>query len=98
MKLTTIAALSLPLVITACASIDSGSITHPRGSAGYSGERQAFVAMGRELWNDTSLGKSGLACGNCHVGGAQFRNTFEQAYPHSVDDLDCQIEITNDIA
>ena len=40
---------------------------------------------GEQLWNDRSLGKSGLACANCHVNDYTLMNpTFKAAYPHRV--------------
>lgn len=76
--------LLISFLLSACASVDPASVTRPAGSVEYSGDRQALVERGRELWNDPSLGNSGLACQSCHVGGAQFRDTFNQPYPHPV--------------
>jgi len=43
------------------------------------------VAQGEKLWNDKSLGKSGLACASCHVGNySQMNPSFAQPYPHRV--------------
>ena len=84
MKIRFFAVVALALFVTACASIDPTTISRPAGSAEYTGNRQALVERGRELWNDPSIGTSGLACQSCHVGNAQFRNTFDQSYPHPV--------------
>jgi len=54
-----------------------------RGSKELSG--QADVALGSKLWNDRTLGKTGLACSSCHVGQYALMNaTFKQPYPHRV--------------
>jgi cytochrome c len=46
---------------------------------------EALVAKGEALWNDASLGKTGLACGACHAGGyAQMNPTFAKPFPHRV--------------
>jgi hypothetical protein len=42
-------------------------------------------AFGRKLWNDRTLGKSGLACSNCHIDQyAQMQPSFAKPYPHRV--------------
>ena len=50
----------------------------------YSGDRSDLLAYGEQLWNDSSIGNSGLACGTCHAGGAAFNESFKQPYPHLV--------------
>jgi len=46
---------------------------------------RADTALGEKLWNDRTLGKSGLACANCHIGNyAQMQPSFQKAYPHRV--------------
>ncbi|MDT8398563.1 MAG: hypothetical protein RQ899_08120 [Pseudomonadales bacterium] len=75
---------SLTLVLVGCASVDPGQVVRPSGTTPYSGNRQALVERGRALWTDASIGSSGLACQSCHVNGAQFKDTFKQAYPHQV--------------
>lgn len=43
------------------------------------------LALGKKLWNDRFLGKSGLACANCHIDNySQMTPTFKQPYPHQV--------------
>lgn len=54
-----------------------------QGSKPLSGK--ADVALGSRLWNDRTLGKTGLACSSCHVGSYALMNpTFKQPYPHRV--------------
>jgi len=44
-----------------------------------------LIERGEELWNDASLGKSGLSCASCHVGQyAQMNASFAAPYPHAV--------------
>ncbi len=46
---------------------------------------QADPKLGEALWNDRSLGKSGLACSSCHIDHyAQMNPTFAKPYPHRV--------------
>jgi cytochrome c len=40
--------------------------------------------MGERLWNDRSLGTSGLSCQTCHLNHANFNPSFAKAYPHPV--------------
>ncbi len=42
------------------------------------------AALGKQLWNDTSLSTNGLACNSCHNGGALLNATFAEPYPHQV--------------
>ena len=54
-----------------------------QGSHKLSGK--ADQALGARLWNDRALGKSGLACSNCHVNQYTLMNpTFAKPYPHQV--------------
>ncbi len=47
--------------------------------------KSTLLARGEELWNDRTLGKSGLACANCHVNNyLQMQPTFAKPYPHYV--------------
>lgn len=50
----------------------------------YSGDRSDLLAYGEKLWNDPSIGNSGLACSSCHAGGGAFSAGFKQPYPHQV--------------
>jgi hypothetical protein len=44
-----------------------------------------LVARGEALWNDPSIGSSGLACATCHVDRyAQMNASFAGPYPHAV--------------
>ncbi|MDX2471715.1 MAG: hypothetical protein QNL04_14185 [SAR324 cluster bacterium] len=42
----------------------------------------SLEAKGKMLWNDTSLGTTGMACTSCHAGGAQLK--LNLAFPHHV--------------
>ena len=44
-----------------------------------------LVKRGKMLWNDRGLGKSGLACANCHLDNyGQMHASFAKPYPHRV--------------
>ncbi|PIP81220.1 MAG: hypothetical protein COW84_01030 [Gammaproteobacteria bacterium CG22_combo_CG10-13_8_21_14_all_40_8] len=75
---------AVAVVLSGCSSIDPGKVTRPAGTVAFSADRTELVAEGEKLWNNPNLGKSGLACNTCHMGGAQFKKTFKVAYPHKV--------------
>ncbi|MFP3976642.1 cytochrome c peroxidase [Marinobacter sp. KMM 10035] len=50
----------------------------------YQGDPDELMALGKKLFNDTSLSSNGLACATCHNDGAGYKATFAEAYPHSV--------------
>lgn len=71
------------------ARIDPARFQQPSGVSLASGERAALVAEGERLWNDPSIGNSGLSCGNCHVQGyALMKASFAEPYPHHVEMAD----------
>ncbi|MEE2762914.1 MAG: cytochrome c peroxidase [Pseudomonadota bacterium] len=59
-------------------------VTRPAGYQPYEGNPCALVAMGKTLFNDSSLSSNGLACATCHMNNAGYNATFVNAYPHSV--------------
>lgn len=76
-----------PCAANPCAGarIDPKRFQQPEGVALASGDHATLVAEGERLWNDPSIGKSGLACGSCHVQGYALMNpTFAKPYPHFV--------------
>jgi cytochrome c len=65
------------------ASIDPGRFKQPEGARLASGKR--LLQKGEELWNDRSLGKTGVACSTCHIDDyGQMNATFAKPYPHYV--------------
>lgn len=46
--------------------------------------KAAAVKLGKKLWNDPRLGKSGLTCGICHIQGFQLNLTKVGPFPHYV--------------
>ena len=46
--------------------------------------KAAAVKLGKKLWNDPRLGKSGLTCGVCHVQGFQLNLDKVGPFPHYV--------------
>jgi cytochrome c len=72
------------LILSGCGSVDATLVTRPAGSTAFQGDRAELVVAGEALWNDDSLGEAGVSCSSCHVGGAQFKDTFKEPYPHRV--------------
>ncbi len=72
------------IVIAGCAHVDPNSVTRPSGSTPYSGDKQALLNYGEKLWNDASIGTSGLSCNSCHMANQSYSKTFKQPYPHQV--------------
>lgn len=64
--------------------IDPQLVTRPAGTELFEGSRAELVQLGKQLWQDRSLGTSGLACQTCHLNHAGFQPTFAQPYPHQV--------------
>ncbi len=62
--------------------VDAKMVQRPAGSSMYPGDKMQLVAEGKRLWQDKSLGTSGLACGTCHVKNGNFNKTFLKPYPH----------------
>ncbi|RMF16377.1 MAG: cytochrome C peroxidase [Candidatus Dadabacteria bacterium] len=61
--------------------IDPDRIEQPRRPKMVKGDWK----RGEKLWNNRSLGKSGLACATCHINKyGQMRPTFAKPYPHFV--------------
>jgi cytochrome c len=67
------------------AKVDPDRVRQPAGSPLAGGRQRDLVAEGERIWNDRLLGKSGLACSNCHVNNyGQMQVTFAKPYPHHV--------------
>ena len=64
--------------------VDPKMVTRPAGMKAYSGNHAQLVAEGKKLWQDKSIGTSGLACGTCHVNYGNLKETFLKPYPHNV--------------
>jgi cytochrome c len=65
--------------------VDASRFKQPKGVKLASASSSDLVAQGEKLWNDRTLGKSGLACANCHIGNyLQMQPSFAQPYPHYV--------------
>lgn len=57
----------------------------PSGARLVDAKSSELVAEGEALWNDRSLGKSGIACATCHYESyAQMSDGFDAPYPHFV--------------
>ncbi len=66
--------------------INSRLITRPDGTQLYARASKAqLLKEGKQLWNDRSLGNSGLACSTCHMNHGNLKRTFLKPYPHRVD-------------
>lgn len=68
----------------AAQSVDPKKVTQPEGTQLHQGPQSELVAKGKELFNDPSIGESGLACTNCHQDYGQYKDTFKKPYPHFV--------------
>ncbi len=64
--------------------VSAKDFVRPAGVGAPTVSSAALVSEGQALWNDTSIGTSGLACQSCHVNGAALNPTFAQPYPHKV--------------
>lgn len=67
----------------AAKKVSAGDFVRPAGVGGVAASA-ALVAEGKKLWNDPSIGTSGLACQSCHTGGAALNASFAKPYPHKV--------------
>ena len=68
----------------ASARIDPRLVTRPARTRLFTGAPAQLVTEGKRLWNDRSLGTSGLACGTCHLNHANFNPSFVKPFPHAV--------------
>lgn len=72
----------------AAAGLDAARIRQPAGVKLAGGDPDVLRARGEQLWNDSGLGRSGLACASCHAAtGAsitQMQATFAEPFPHRV--------------
>ena len=68
----------------AAAPIDPALIARPAGPTLFAGTQDQLIQEGERLWNDQSLGTSGLACQTCHLNHGNFNPSFAKPYPHSV--------------
>lgn len=60
------------------------AVRRPEGYTPYQGDVVELRAMGKELFNDTSLSSNGLSCASCHANGMVYLDTFKNQYPHFV--------------
>jgi cytochrome c len=65
-------------------SLDPAKVTQPDGIELAEGDPQTLRARGEGLFNDPSIGESGLSCANCHADFGQYKQTFKKPYPHFV--------------
>lgn len=64
--------------------VNPALVSRPAGTKLFVADQATLIKEGERLWNDPKLSTNGLACQNCHVGGASFNPTFAQPYPHPV--------------
>ncbi len=65
--------------------VDASDFVRPAGYCGpATSPRRALVEEGARLWNDASIGGSGLSCQSCHMNNANLNASFAQSYPHGV--------------
>ncbi len=66
-------------------AVEASRFTQPAGVALAEGSETELIEKGSELWNDRTLGRTGLACATCHINNyMQMGPTFAQSYPHYV--------------
>ncbi len=66
-------------------AVDASGFKQPAGLELAEGSESELVATGEELWNDRTLGRTGLACATCHINKyMQMGPTFAEPYPHYV--------------
>ncbi|WP_228152583.1 MULTISPECIES: cytochrome-c peroxidase [Marinobacter] len=59
-------------------------VTRPANYQPYEGNPGKLMALGEQLFSDSSLSGNGLSCASCHNDGAGYNATFATAYPHAV--------------
>lgn len=89
MRATVLGGLSAILLIAGHAGswaqeLDPTLVTQPPGVDLKAGNSDELVAAGADLYNDETLGTSGLACMSCHEDFGNYNGTFNEPYPHFV--------------
>ncbi|MDX2319397.1 MAG: hypothetical protein QNK26_02235 [Moritella sp.] len=79
-----ILAIAAVLTLTACDDDQISTVVRQASDPVYSGSQEGLLSYGEQLWQDPTIGNSGLACGTCHTGGSALNATFKQPYPHYV--------------
>jgi len=65
--------------------VDASRFQQPAGVELASGRHPDLIDLGEKLWNDRSLGNSGIACATCHTDRyGQMNESFDAPYPHRV--------------
>lgn len=68
------------------AHINPCQFKRPSGLSLLTASHTDLLAEGEKLWNDRTLGKSGLACANCHIQSyMQMNPSFGTPFPHAVE-------------
>ena len=71
-------------VSAAAQSLDPEKVVQPENVQLHQAPQSELVAEGEALFNDPSIGESGLSCANCHADFGQYKQTFDKPYPHFV--------------
>jgi cytochrome c peroxidase len=71
-------------VTAAAQSLDPEKVVQPEGAQLHQAPQSKLVAKGEALFNDPSVGESGLSCATCHQNFGQYKETFKEPYPHFV--------------
>jgi len=72
------------IALVGCNEEDLSKVVRQSDSRIYQGDSADLLVYGEKLWNDPSIGNSGLACGTCHAGNLSFNDSFKAPYPHKV--------------
>jgi len=73
---------AMPMAVNPCGSAAGDKKTPIRPRA-FNSTKQA-IAMGRKMWNDESLGTSGVACLSCHADHELLNLDKGERFPHFV--------------
>ncbi len=66
-------------------AVDASRFKQPAHVALAEGPQRELIEKGSDLWNDRTLGRTGLACATCHIDNyMQMSATFAKPYPHYV--------------
>ena len=76
---------AVSLAVSAAAqNLDPEKVVQPDGAQLHQAPQSELLAKGKALFNDPSVGESGLSCATCHQNFGQYKETFKQPYPHFV--------------
>lgn len=73
------------ITTVSAASVDQAKVVRPVGTTPATASHEELLTKGEQLWNDSSIGSSNLACSSCHKNNvSRFKKTFLEPFPHEV--------------